>query len=244
MSAGLGLLWAAALLVAANAGSAPLALLLVPVAVIASVSSVRAVVDGRPARGRKRRPRPATPVELAVAAGVAAVLPLAAIGGGVAALATGLILAPAVAGLLLIAQPGRFSVRLLVAVFLPSIAAASAVAARTQGFSEGVTLLVAICLFDMANFLTGSSSRGGPAGVVFGALTLAVLAVLVSAVVVPPFSGHSAWVLVGLVAVLAPAGVYLASAVAGRPLPALRRLDSLALAGPAWVVGVQLLLHR
>jgi hypothetical protein len=103
---------------------------------------------------------------------------------------------------------------------------------------------VAICLYDMASFVTGTGPRGGPAGVIFGALTLGVLAVFVSAVMVPPFTGHSAWILVGLVAVLAPAGVYLASVVSRRPLPALRRLDSLALAGPAWVIGVGLLLHR
>jgi hypothetical protein len=240
----LGLLWAAALVIAADVGSTALAVLLVPVAVVAAISAVRSVVERKPAGGRKRRPRPPTAVELAVAAGVAAVLPLAAIGGAGAALAAGLIVVAAAAGLLLVAQPGQVPFRLLLAVVVPSVAAASAVAARSQGVSEGLTLVVAICLFDMANFVTGSSPRGGPVGAIFGGLTLAVLAVFVSAVVVPPFSGHSAWVLVGLVAILAPAGVYLASAVVGRPLPAVRRLDSLVLAGPAWVVGVEVLLHR
>jgi molybdopterin converting factor small subunit len=253
VSSGLGLLWAALLVVAAEVGSAALALVFIPVAVIASVSSTRAVHEDRQKARRakkssskksKSRAQPPPAVELAVAAGVAVVLPLAAIGGGVAALVTGLVLAVAAAGALLLVSPGRVPVRVLLAVFIPSVAAASAVVARSQGFSEGLTLLIAICLFDMANFVTGSGQRGGPVGAIFGALTLAALAVLVSAVWVPPFSGHSAWVLVGLVAVLAPAGVYLASAVAGRPLPALRRLDSLVLAGPAWVIGVGLLLHR
>jgi hypothetical protein len=47
------------------------------------------------------------------------------------------------------------------------------------------------------------------------------------------------------VAVAAPAGVLLSSLVsARRPVPALRRLDSLVLAAPVWTIGVALLLHR
>ena len=76
-------------------------------------------------------------------------------------------------------------------------------------------------------------------------MTVGVLAVFVAAVVVPPFSGRSPWILLGLVAVLAPVGVVLRRASArARRLPALRRLDSLVLAGPAWVIAVGLLLHR
>ena len=87
--------------------------------------------------------------------------------------------------------------------------------------------------------------RGGPVGVLAGWLTVGVLAVFVAAVVVPPSRAQP----------VGPAGpgrgpgsgrgrvVSAASAGPGR-LPALRRLDSLVLAGPAWVVAVGLLLHR
>jgi hypothetical protein len=76
-------------------------------------------------------------------------------------------------------------------------------------------------------------------------VTVGVLAVFVAAVVVPPFSGRAPWILLGLVAALAPMGVWLAGRASPRSrLPALRRLDSLILAGPAWVLGVGLLLHR
>jgi hypothetical protein len=69
--------------------------------------------------------------------------------------------------------------------------------------------------------------------------------VFVAAVVVPPFSGRNPWILLGLVAVLAPAGVFAFARIGrDRQLPALRRLDSLVLAGPAWVIAVALLLHR
>jgi hypothetical protein len=133
----------------------------------------------------------------------------------------------------------------LVAVLAPAVAAASVVAARGQGLSEGLTLIAAVCLYDMASFLTGTSPQGGPAGVLVGMITVGVLAVFVSAVVVPPFSGRNPWLLLGLVAVLAPAGVVGAGRLASKArLPALRRLDSLILAGPAWVIGVALLLHR
>jgi hypothetical protein len=49
----------------------------------------------------------------------------------------------------------------------------------------------------------------------------------------------------GALAVLAPLGVALADRlVGGHRLPALRRLDSLLLAGPMWVVAVAVVLHR
>jgi hypothetical protein len=131
------------------------------------------------------------------------------------------------------------------AAFAPAVAAASVVAARGQGLSEALTLVAAVCFYDMASFLTGTGPRGGVPGAIVGIVTVGVLAVFVAAVVVPPFSGRSPWVLLGLVAILAPAGVALAGRVGPQlRLPALRRLDSLILAGPAWVIGVSLLLHR
>ncbi len=126
-----------------------------------------------------------------------------------------------------------------------AVAAAAVVAAWGQGLSETLTLLTAVCLYDMASFLTGTGPRGGVVGALVGMVTVGVLAVFVAAVVEPPFSGRSPWVLLGLVAVLAPVGVFLAGRICPeRRLPALRRLDSLILAGPAWVIAVGLLLHR
>jgi hypothetical protein len=183
---------------------------------------------------------------VAIAAGTAFVLPLTAIGGPGAALGVGIVLA-AVAIVQLILTSGRLRFALVVsfAGLAPAVAAASVVAARGQGLSEALTLLTAICLYDMASFLTGTGPRGGVAGALVGMVTVGVLAVFVAAVVEPPFTGRSPWVLLGLVAGLAPVGVFLAGRICpGRRLPALRRLDSLILAGPAWVIGVGLLLHR
>jgi hypothetical protein len=173
------------------------------------------------------------------------VLPLAAIGGPLVAIAMAAVLAGAAAGLLWVTSTEGFPFAVLVAGLAPAVAAASVVAARGQGLSEGLTLLTAICLYDMACYVMGTNPRGGAVGVIAGMITVGVLAVFVAAVVVPPYSGRSPWELLGLVAVLAPAGVYALGRIGPRlRLPALRRLDSLVLAGPAWVLAVRLLLHH
>ncbi|MGH9054732.1 MAG: hypothetical protein ACRDYY_02505 [Acidimicrobiales bacterium] len=133
----------------------------------------------------------------------------------------------------------------VVAALPPIVAAAALVVARGQGLSEALTLVCAICLYDMATFVTGSSGRWlrwvGP---LVGVITVGVLTVFVAAVFVPPFSGARPWVLLGLVAVLAPGGVAVGRRLAGGArLPALLRLDSLIVSGPAWVVAVYLLMR-
>jgi hypothetical protein len=227
--------WAGLLVAGVEGGAVALAAVVIPVAVVAAVSGIRAVVT-RPAAARP-----------AVAAGAvsAVVLPLAALGGPNAAVVAGGALVAATVVLLAVTWRHGFPFVAFLAGFAPAVAASSLVAARGQGLSEALTLIAAVCLYDMASFLTGTGPRGGVVGAVVGMVTVGVLAVFVAAVVVPPFTGRSPWILLGLVAVFAPAGV----AAAGRigpnvRLPALRRLDSLILAGPAWVIGVGLLLHR
>jgi hypothetical protein len=231
----LGVVWAGLLVAGAEAGAPALAVVAIPVATVAAVSGVRAVVP------RRAAVRPL--VVLAAATGF--ILPLAGLGGPTAAVVVGAVLVAAAVTLLAVTWRGGFPLVAVLAAFAPAIAAASVVVARGQGLSESLTLIAAVCLYDMASFMTGTGPRGGIAGAIVGMVTVGVLAVFVAAVVVPPFSGRSPWILLGLVAVLAPAGV----AAAGRigpnlRLPALRRLDSLILAGPAWVIGVGLLLHR
>jgi hypothetical protein len=227
--------WAGLLVAGAEVGAPALAVVVIPVAMVAAVSGVRAVVP------RRAAVRPL--VVLAAATGC--VLPLAALGGPTAAVVVGAVLVAVAVSLLAVTWRGGFPLVAVLAAFAPAVAAASVVLARGQGLSEGLTLIAAVCLYDMASFMTGTGPRGGIAGAIVGMVTVGVLAVFVAAVVVPPFSGRSPWILLGLVAVLAPAGV----AAAGRigpnlRLPALRRLDSLILAGPAWVIGVSHLLHR
>jgi hypothetical protein len=82
---------------------------------------------------------------------------------------------------------------------------------------------------------------------VAGVASIAALTLFVAAVLAPPFTGASPWLLGGAAALLAPVGPVVARWVTGdkdAPVPALRRLDSLFLVGPAWVAGVALVLHR
>jgi hypothetical protein len=105
-----------------------------------------------------------------------------------------------------------------------------------------VILILAILLFDVANAVMGTGATGGIAGAVAGAVTVGVLAIVVESVLSPPFTGSSGPVLCALVAVLAPLGVALCRRLAPGRVPALRRLDSLVLAGPVWVAAAALLL--
>lgn len=240
-----GILWAAVLFVAAEGGPVAVAALMIVVAGIAGASGVR--VAGGLAIGAPAGTPAAlvsVPPYLGLAIAAAVLVPVAALGGAVAAIVVGLLLA-GLAVVVVLGSPGGVPYRTLLAAAAPTVAAASTVLAARQGLTELATLLVAVCLFDAANFLTGNGRTGWPIGSICGALTVGVFAIMVAAVVVPPFSGHKPWILLGLVAGLAPAGVVLSAMVnARRPVPALRRLDSLVLAAPVWVIGVSLLLHR
>jgi hypothetical protein len=175
-------------------------------------------------------------------------LPLAALGGPAAAIAL-LGLAVAATAFLLVTRPtpGANAMASLVAALGPGVAAMSVVLARGQGTNEAVALVVAICAYDMAAFLMGNSrtALGGPVGVAAGWVSVAVVGLFATAVMDPPFSGSRTIVMFSLVALLAPAGVMVASWLPGAARrPALRRLDSLLLAAPAWALAVAFVLHR
>jgi hypothetical protein len=128
----------------------------------------------------------------------------------------------------------------------PALACASVVVAAVQGWNFALTLVATVCAYDFACWVNGTRrGAGGWGGIVAGLLTVAAAALFVAAVFVPPFSGWRPWVMLGLVGVLCVAGVALAGKVAASErLPALRRIDALVLAGPAWVAGVAFLLHH
>lgn len=232
-------MWAAAL--AAGAATSPLgaAAVVVPVAVVASLSSVRSV--SRPHRTRKS---PA--VALAAAGFLTVLLPAAAVGGLAALSAVGVgssIVASVVAFFLF---PQYRPAALLFALLGPGLASASVVLAAVQGWNLALTLVGGVCAYDLACWVYGTRKGiGGWGGVAAGMVTVAVVALFIAAVFVPPFDGARPWVMLGAVAVLCPLGVLLGSTlIGGDRLPALRRLDSLVLAGPVWVATTSLVLHR
>jgi hypothetical protein len=133
------------------------------------------------------------------------------------------------------------------AVAGPIEAAICLIVARGQGASLGLALACAVLAFDAGAFVMGNgrSALGGPLGVAGGVASLAVVGVFVAAIMNPPFSGYRPWIVFGLMGLLAPAGVKLCElAIPAARLPALRRLDSLVLCAPVWVVCLAVLANR
>jgi hypothetical protein len=128
----------------------------------------------------------------------------------------------------------------------PLVAAASLVIADSQSANLALTLVVLLCIYDCASYINGNGrGAGGALGVAAGLLSVAVFAVFVAAVLDPPFTGFRPWLVIGTTGLLAPVGVWLASRVPGfQRLRVLRRLDSMILAAPAWVVLVAAYVHR
>jgi hypothetical protein len=248
----LGIVWAGLIVAAVTTSSVAAVAVLIPVGVVASISAVRAVTgdwDSGDGRSRTRNVFvTGSRYGLAVAAPVA--LPLAALSSSKAAVvATALVVVGGAAILLASAQGASFafSLRLLAGILGPSVASMAVVLARSQGSNEAVAFIAAMLGYDLAAFIfgTGRGALGGVGGVVAGLFTVAVVGVFTAAAIDPPFSGDRPWIVFGLVGLLAPAGVALLSLiVSGARLPALRRLDSLVLSGPAWVIAVALVLRR
>lgn len=245
-----GTAWTVLVLGALGVAAIATVVVLVPVAVLAAASGVRALEAGRPAGKRARRRGPISALGVTAVVGAVAV-PVAALAGPVAAGAGVVVLAvavlavggPAPAGKRSDGPPARLgpaASRVVVAVG-PALASMSVVLARHQGPSGALALLAATLAFDAGAFMMGDArtATGGAVGVVFGLVSVAVVAVFVAAMMNPPFSGNRPWAVFAVVGAAAAAGVWLCDrAVGGVRYPALRRLDSLTLAAPAWVISL------
>ncbi len=206
------------------------------VAAMAARSAVRSwgteAVSQRQAHNRTTRVQPPAAVAAVFAAGIT----LAALGGGlvvavVAATIALVLVAAATFGPL--GQPGV--IRRVVIVLGPGVAAAGLVLARAQGLTFGLVLLGMVTVFDSSAYLIGTGAPNRWEGSVAGGASIAALTLFVAAVLAPPLSGATPWLLGAAVAVLAPIGPVLARWMTGDKLaqvPALRRLDSLILVGP------------
>ncbi len=240
--AALSLVWAAVLVIGLAAGPVILALIAAPVAFVATASALR---FGRRAPGeRATSTDPLVPADFRMwLAAAVALVPLGALGGPVVAL----VLAGVVAGLAvyLSARQGYPRHSVLVLTLAPALAAGSLVLARRQeGLTVAFVLVAAVLLYDGASCLMGTGSTGGRAGFLAGLATVFVFGFFVSAAADPPFGGVAPWLLCIVVGVLAG----LATRVLNRYVrpgraPALRRLDSLAVAGPVWVLIVLIGFH-
>lgn len=218
------------------------------VAALAAGSAARSwgtpAIAERLANNRRARVQPPP----AVAAVFAAAITASALAGGIVVAIVAAAVVVVLVGAAIFGPLGQPSVvRRVVFVLAPGLGAAGLILARVQGLDSGLVLAGMVTVFDSSNYLIATGAPNRWEGSVAGAASIAALTLFVAAVLVPPFTGASPWLLGGAMAVLAPVGPYLARWVIGdpnAPVPALRRLDSLFLAGPAWVAGVAYLLHH
>jgi hypothetical protein len=224
----LGFLWFVVVLVSLVGGAPAVA---VPYAVAAALGAAQAVKAWRRVGQRPH---------LAAAVGTASAMPLATAvtsrGAGAA------ILIGAAASVLVI--PG--SVRVLlrdagctIRCWLPAgLAAASVVAVARLDIGAAVALVILVSAYDCGDYVVGADARWPIIGTLAGAAAVGVLSFSLYVVALPPFGGPPVFVFGAALALLAPLGQIAASFSLpdGRLLASgLRRLDTLVLAGPAWV---------
>jgi hypothetical protein len=223
------------------AGPVWVAVLMAPVAGLAAGSGVRSRQPHPPRRG----PQPLPTASMA-AAGAALVTLASALGPLPAGTVAVAIAAAIVAAAAKRPQRGPHVLPTVLIVLLPAGAGAGLVLSRTLGLSPGLVLAGTACLYDAGAYLMGTGARTRLEGPIAGLANVAALTLLAAAVLVPPFRGDSPWILGGLAAVLAPLGPVVAQRLIGDPaarVPALRRLDSLLLLGPAWALAASVVLR-
>ncbi len=120
---------------------------------------------------------------------------------------------------------------------LPAVAAASVVAIARVDVAALVILLILVSAYEVGDYLVGTGANGLVEGPIAGMAAVLVLTFTEAVFQLGPFDARAAWVFGGLVAVLAPLGAPLASALAPAStakVPALRRLDAWLLVAPVW----------
>jgi hypothetical protein len=238
----LGMAWAVVTFAAVAAGPVALGVWFAAVALVAAGNVCRSW------RHEEERPGPAAPV----AVFGAAALPIGAVFGpaGLVAVGAAVLVATVawepVAGALHLQAKRPLSLPLTLAVPLAvGFAAAAPVLVRDTGVVQAIVLVTLFGVYDASNYLVGTGAASAWEGPAAGAAFILAVTLAVAAIFVPPFRGMSPWLFGFLTAVLAPLGPYAASALlpeARAKAPALRRIDSLIVAGPIWALFALLVL--
>jgi hypothetical protein len=127
----------------------------------------------------------------------------------------------------------------------PGLAAMSMVLLARLDQGSAIALLLLVSAYETGDYLVGSGARSSYEGPAAGLTAIVVITFIVATLPISSLTFGEAWLFGGLVAVLAPLGQLFASALlptAGTPASALRRLDSLLLAAPAWWLGLRFIL--
>lgn len=226
----LGILWFVAAVAACVVGSIAVAVVFAVIAAVAAIQTSKAWIH----KGRE--------VDWLVAAIGAALVTLAAqLGTALAGLAVlAMVVASFVAAALapsrtdyVLARAGR-TLRSGVVV---GITAASVVILARTDMGAMVVLLVLVSVYEIGDYLVGTGSGLPIEGPVAGIAAVLVLTFTEAVFQLGPFNSQAAWVFGGMVAVGAPLGAIVGSALApgaDTAGPALRRLDAWIIVAPAW----------
>jgi hypothetical protein len=127
----------------------------------------------------------------------------------------------------------------------PGVVAMSMVLLARLDQGSAIGLLLLASAYETGDYLIGSGSANPFEGPGAGAAGIVVITFILSTLPISALSFGQAWALGGSMAILAPVGQLLASALlpsAATPASGLRRLDSLLLAAPIWAWSVGLVL--
>ena len=122
-------------------------------------------------------------------------------------------------------------------MLFPAVAGGAVVSIARLDMGAFVILLLLISAYECGDYLMGAEAGSVFEGPVSGMVAVAVVTFATSVLTIGPFDRRAAWVFGALVAVLAPLGAPLASALAPSARsagPALRRLDAWLVTAPLW----------
>jgi hypothetical protein len=186
------------------------------------------------------------------AATMAGLIPLAAV-FGVALLGFVVLLVPAVAAIVAMADPERrvplveaAGTTVQSALFV-GMAAAGVVLSYRFEIGAVVVLILLVSVYEVGDYIIGSGSSNSVEGPVAGIIGVVVVTFVLQVISVPPWRGTDIWAWGALAVVCCPLGQLAGSAIlpaAEARAGALRRLDSLLILAPVWAWTVGLYLHR
>jgi len=117
------------------------------------------------------------------------------------------------------------------------VGGAGVVLLRQRSLTSVALLLALVCCHDASRYLVGWGAPAPWEGVAAGVASVGAATLGVAVIQPSPVTGWLVWVLGAVVALGGVAGPAVSDLVApGRPAPGLRRVDSLVVTAPLWLV--------
>lgn len=221
----LGVVWFVVACVAAALGTIAVAALFAGLAAVAAMQTLRAWSPKGPDASR-----------LLVGAAAAAVPVCSLIGPIGFALGAAISLALALCAAA-IAGTGVGAFAAIRSSFLLGVAAGAVVIIARADMGAFVVVLILVSAYEIGDYLMGADAGSVFEGPLSGIAAVLVVTFAEAVFQLGPFETRAAWIFGGLVAVLAPLGAPLASALAPTAEaagPAVRRLDAWLVVAPVW----------